>query len=61
MWEILNVIPVIEVNSLTPEERLELERRAVRDLQRQLDFQDSLNQTPAEFFAEKPSPKNTGE
>ncbi|OGM01879.1 hypothetical protein A2115_00315 [Candidatus Woesebacteria bacterium GWA1_41_8] len=55
MWEILNIIPIIEVNSLTPEERTKLEQKAVRELQRQMSFQNDLNLTVEEFFAKNSS------
>jgi len=50
MWEVLNVIPIIEVSSLSLEERKALEAKSIRDLKRQIHFQASLNQTPEEFF-----------
>ena len=54
MWEILNVVPIIEVDKLTPEERRKLEERSARDLRAQMEFQASLQKTPAEFFGQKP-------
>lgn len=59
MWEILNVIPIIEVNNLTPEERIKLEQRAIRDLESQLRFQARLNLTPDEFFGKESSTEDT--
>ena len=53
MWEILNVIPITELNSLTPAERAEFERRAAEKLRSEIEFQNSLNQTVEEFFGEK--------
>ena len=60
MWEILNVIPITELNSLTPAERAEFERRSAQRLQAQIEFQNSLNQTVGEFFAgPKDKPRDT--
>jgi len=55
MWEILNVIPLIELDKLSPEERRKFEERSIQRLQGELRFQASLNQTVDEFFGEKPS------
>ncbi|MEK7112769.1 MAG: hypothetical protein AAB875_05585 [Patescibacteria group bacterium] len=54
MWEILNVIPIVELNKLTPEERARFEEKSARELSAELDFQASLNQTVEEFFGQKP-------
>ncbi|OGW20951.1 MAG: hypothetical protein A2077_05385 [Nitrospirae bacterium GWC2_46_6] len=55
MWEILNVISIVELNKLTPEERARFEEKAARELQRQMSFQNDLNLTIEEFFAKKSS------
>ena len=55
MWEILNVMPIVELDKLTPEERARFEEKAARELQRQMSFQNDLNLTVEEFFAKKPS------
>ena len=55
MWEILNVMPIVELNKLTPEERARFEEKAARELQRQMSFQNDLNLTVEEFFAKKSS------
>ena len=54
MWEILNVMPIVELDKLTPEERATFEEKAARELRAQLDFQNSLNQTVEEFFGQEP-------
>jgi len=53
MWEILNIIPLIEVDKLTPQERARLEEKSIKELRAELEFQTSLNKTVGEFFGEK--------
>ncbi|OGM56761.1 hypothetical protein A3E46_00220 [Candidatus Woesebacteria bacterium RIFCSPHIGHO2_12_FULL_46_16] len=57
MWEILNVVPIIELDKLTPQERARLEEKSLQELRAQLDFQASLNKPVSEFFGEKSSPQ----
>lgn len=59
MWEILNKVPLRELNSMSPEEIRRWKEKSAQELRAQLDFQDSLNQTPEEFFGKKPSAQPT--
>lgn len=55
MWQFLNIIPITELNSLTPGEVAKLKARSLKSYEAQIEFQNSLNLTVEEFFAEKPS------
>ena len=57
MWEILNIVPLIEIDKLTPQERARLEEKSFQELRAQLEFQTSLNKPVSEFFGEKSSPQ----
>jgi len=61
MWEILNKVPLRELNSMSPEEIKRWKERSARDLRAQLDFQASLSQTPKEFFGKKSSTEDARE
>ena len=59
MWELLNVVPLIELNKLSPEESAKVHRRSEERISQEQRFQNSLGKPVSEFFGE--STENSSE
>lgn len=60
LWEVLNVVPLIELNSATPEERAEIERRAENKLRQQIERMRQSSKPVSEIF-DRPSTTESSE
>lgn len=52
LWELLNVVPLIDLNKLSTEERAKVHRRSEERISQEQRFQNSLSKPVSEFFNE---------